>query len=95
MFKTIILGYLAWVMVMSLVTFVVYGWDKRQAKMGGRRVPENRLHGLAFLGGWPGAMLGQRYFRHKTHKAWFQFRTWGAAIVHAIAVSLFFYFELS
>ena len=63
-----IVSYLSLVVVMSLVCFAYYGWDKRQSKNGGRRVPERTLHIMEFLGGWPGAMLGQQVFRHKTAK---------------------------
>ena len=58
--------------ILSLVTFVLYGYDKRQAKIGGRRIPEARLHAFALLGGFPGAYAGQQYFRHKTRKILFQ-----------------------
>jgi len=54
--------------LVSAVTFVVYGIDKRRAATGGRRVPEATLHGLELLGGWPGALLGQSVFRHKRRK---------------------------
>jgi uncharacterized membrane protein YsdA (DUF1294 family) len=75
-------GYIAVVAVVSVTTFLVYGWDKRQAKTNGRRVPEKRLHLLAVLGGWPGALMGQSYFRHKTQKLEFKIVTWGAAALH-------------
>jgi uncharacterized membrane protein YsdA (DUF1294 family) len=64
--------YVIVVAVMSLVCFIAYGLDKRRAENGGRRVPERTLHVLAFLGGWPGALIGQRQFRHKTHKVSFR-----------------------
>ena len=69
------IGYPVLVCVMSVVAFLLYGWDKRQAKNDGWRVPEKRLHVLAFLGGWPGAMFGQNYFRHKTQKSEFKVLT--------------------
>ena len=56
-----VLTYLGLVLVMSLVCFVAYGFDKQRAINGDRRVPESTLQLLAFLGGWPGAMLAQRY----------------------------------
>ena len=59
-------AYLGLVAVMSGVTFVAYGADKRRAAGGGRRVAERTLHLLSVLGGWPGALAGQRRFRHKT-----------------------------
>jgi uncharacterized membrane protein YsdA (DUF1294 family) len=65
-------GYLIVVAVMSLVSFIAYGLDKRQATNGGRRVSERALHLMGFLGGWPGALIGQRQFRHKTRKASFR-----------------------
>ena len=58
--------YLLWLCVMSLVTFLVMGSDKRRAKRGARRVPEARLFLLALLGGGVGGFLGMYAFRHKT-----------------------------
>ena len=86
-----VLGYPVWVMVMSVIAFLMYGWDKRQAKTDGWRVPEKRLHALAFLGGWPGAMFGQIYFRHKTQKNEFKIMTWLAAGLHVALIVWYFY----
>jgi uncharacterized membrane protein YsdA (DUF1294 family) len=75
-------AYMSFVAVMSCVCFAVYGLDKRQAATGGRRVPERTLHLLAFLGGWPGALLGQRQFRHKTKKVLFRIVFWFVVVLH-------------
>src|SRR5260370_3308652 len=75
-------AYLIVVGVMSLVCFIAYGLDKRQAVNGGRRVSERTLHLLAFLGGWPGALLGQRHFRHKTQKVKFRIVFWMVVVLH-------------
>ncbi len=64
--------YLAVVLMLSFVTFVLYGFDKRRARQNGRRVPENTLHLMALCGGWPGALIGQQVFRHKTQKLSFR-----------------------
>lgn len=61
---------------LSLMTFGVYGLDKRRAQSGAWRVPEWLLHACSALGGWPGAFLGQRVFRHKTVKVGFQLVFW-------------------
>lgn len=74
--------YLGVVLVMSVGCFVAYGWDKRSAAKAGRRVPEKWLHTLAFLGGWPGALLGQRHFRHKTKKLSFLVVFWCVVVLH-------------
>lgn len=57
---------------LSVITYLYYGWDKRQAKRGRERIPEKRLHLLAVLGGWPGGLLGQWRLRHKSSKVSFQ-----------------------
>ena len=75
-------GYMIVVVVMSLVCFIAYGIDKRQAANGGRRVSEPTLHLMAFLGGWPGALMGQRQFRHKTQKATFRIVFWIVVVLH-------------
>ena len=69
--------------VLSVVTFVTYGWDKRRARVGGRRVPERTLHLLALLGGVAGAWLGMRVFHHKTKKIVFVLVMALAALLHA------------
>lgn len=54
--------------LMSLLTFLLYAVDKRAAKKGAWRIPEQTLHLCALLCGWPGALLGQRMLRHKSKK---------------------------
>nr|MBX2853107.1 DUF1294 domain-containing protein [Phycisphaeraceae bacterium] len=68
--------------MMSTVTLGFYAWDKRQASKHGWRVPEKRLHLLALLGGWPGALLGQRWLRHKSVKTRFRLVFWLTVFVH-------------
>ncbi|MBW4934126.1 DUF1294 domain-containing protein [Marinobacter sp. F4206] len=65
---------------MSLLALVTYGIDKAAAVKGHRRVPENRLHLFELLCGWPGALIAQQLFRHKTRKGSFQFGFWVCVI---------------
>jgi uncharacterized membrane protein YsdA (DUF1294 family) len=85
------IAYSCLVLVMSIVTFVIYGFDKRRAGSGGRRVPERTLHIMAFLGGWPGALLAQRQFRHKTRKVSFLMAFSVVVILHVILVGAMAY----
>lgn len=62
--------------VLSVVTFLIYGLDKRAAEKGRWRTAESTLHMLALTGGWPGALVAQRVFRHKTKKQPFQSIFW-------------------
>jgi uncharacterized membrane protein YsdA (DUF1294 family) len=71
--------------VMSVVTLVAYGIDKRRAVRGKWRVPESRLHGLELLGGWPGALVGQMMFRHKRRKMTYMIAFCGIVLLHVAA----------
>lgn len=61
------------VVVMSVVSYVMYAWDKRQARVKGWRTSESMLHLVELLGGWPGAFIAQRRLRHKSSKGPFLF----------------------
>ena len=57
----------------NLITFFVYGADKRRAKIqGARRVPEKTLFALALLLGSAGALFAMRVFHHKTRHWYFR-----------------------
>ena len=58
--------------VASAVAFVMYALDKKAARENRWRIPEINMHLVALAGGWPGALLAQRAFRHKTRKQPFQ-----------------------
>ena len=60
----------------SLLTFLAYRSDKRRAETGAWRIPESTLHLAELAGGWPGAFLAQRTFRHKTAKISYQVVFW-------------------
>jgi uncharacterized membrane protein YsdA (DUF1294 family) len=66
----------AWLVGVSVITFLYYGYDKARAGRGSGRVPEVVLHGLALVGGSAGAYLGMHFFRHKTVKGRFRFVFW-------------------
>ena len=71
--------YLLWYLAaVNVVTFTVYGIDKRKARRGAWRVPEKTLFLLPLLGGSVGALLGMKVFRHKT-KHWYF--VWGIPII--------------
>src|SRR4051812_41320705 len=81
-----IVAYLCLAVVMSCACLFAYGFDKRRAVHGNRRVPERTLHILALLGGWPGALMGQRRFRHKTNKISFLVVFWITVVLHLAVV---------
>ena len=81
---------LVWLAVINLLTFIVYGADKRRARKGKWRVPEKTLFLLPLLGGSIGALLGMRVFHHKT-KHWYY--VWGipAILLAQIALAVWIY----
>ena len=74
-----------WLIAINLVTFAVYGIDKRRARRGAWRVPEKTLFLLPLLGGSIGALLGMRVFRHKT-KHWYF--VWGVPAILLAQIAL-------
>lgn len=71
-YKMLLLFLVFQIITINFTTFIAYGVDKRAAIKKNWRVPENDLHMLEFLGGWIGAWLAQKAFRHKTAKRSFQ-----------------------
>lgn len=57
-----------WFLLANALTLVIYGIDKTAARKSWRRVPESTLLVFGVVGGWPGAIVGQQLFRHKTQK---------------------------
>lgn len=70
--------------VVSVVAFLLYWSDKRKARADAWRTPENVLHALELAGGWPGALLAQQVFRHKTRKVSFQVVFWFIVLLHQV-----------
>ena len=66
----------------SAITIVAYWVDKRRAERAAWRVPERTLHLLELAGGWPGAYVASRLFRHKTRDRGFRLVRFGIAALH-------------
>ncbi len=86
--------YLAWIGAWSLVTLVVYAYDKAAARSGqdergkstAARVDELALHSMAVLGGFVGGWIGRHGLRHKTRKPVFGVVLGLATVLHAVAL---------
>lgn len=73
----------------SAVAFLTYGADKSAAQQGRWRTSESTLHTLALIGGWPGALIAQQVFRHKTTKQPFRTVFWFTVVVNCVALAWF------
>ena len=70
--------------IVSVLAFFLYWSDKRKARTDRWRTPENVLHAVELAGGWPGALLAQQVFRHKTRKVSFQLLFWVIVLLHQV-----------
>ena len=77
----------AFAFALSAITYGVYWADKRSAKEKSSRTPENTLHLLELIGGWPGAFIAQRRLRHKTSKTGFQAVFWTIVLIHQLVAA--------
>lgn len=75
-------GVLAIYAAMSALAIALYAADKRRARLDAWRISETTLHVVELLGGWPGALLAQRVFRHKLQKAGYMLIFWAIVALH-------------
>lgn len=80
-----------YILIMSILTFIVCGADKFAAQRQKRRVPEKVLFLLSILGGSVGMYLGMFTFRHKT-KHWYFVIGIPAIILVQAALLIYFVF---
>lgn len=62
--------YLFFIIVMSIITFILYGVDKLKSKNNAWRIKEATLLLFSFLGGAIGGYVAMLVFHHKT-KHWY------------------------
>ncbi|HYN66187.1 MAG TPA: cold shock and DUF1294 domain-containing protein [Ornithinibacter sp.] len=73
--------------VISLVSFYMYGADKAAAQRGDWRVSEPALHLTDLLGGWPGGLVARHAYRHKTRKQPFRTVFWCTVVVNVAVLA--------
>jgi uncharacterized membrane protein YsdA (DUF1294 family) len=76
------IGYL----LASLACFLLYGHDKNAAEGGEWRISEAALLMTGLIGGWPGGLVAQQLFRHKTSKVSFQVVFWVTVFINVVGV---------
>lgn len=72
----------------SGICFIAYALDKSAARRGAWRTKESTLLLLGLVGGWPGGLLAQHWFRHKSNKPAFRAAFWGSVVVNVAAFVL-------
>ena len=64
--QIVIIAYASYLVLLSIITFIAYGVDKKKARDGKWRTKEKTLLLLSFLGGAFGGYPAMLIFRHKT-----------------------------
>jgi uncharacterized membrane protein YsdA (DUF1294 family) len=82
----------AWVIGISAITFLAFGYDKNIAASAALRVPEKVLLALTAAGGTLGAVAGMQAFRHKTVKETFRQRFWVVVVVQVLVLAAYWWF---
>lgn len=82
--------FILYIIIINVVTFCLYGADKRRAKRKMWRIPEAVLLLFAIIGGSIGAGMAMHFYRHKTKHKKFAF---GVPIIFIlqVAVAVFLY----
>jgi uncharacterized membrane protein YsdA (DUF1294 family) len=79
-----------YLIALNSAAFWLFVHDKRAAIAGHRRIPEDRLLAVAFLGGSIGCKLGQMIIRHKIRKEPFRQQLNGILAVQLVAMAAAF-----
>lgn len=82
--------YLAYLVVMSIVTFLVFYGDKTNARSRGPRTRERTLHLMSLAGGAFGGLLAMVIFDHKTKKRRFWVVQIAGILLHTLLYLIIF-----
>lgn len=80
-------------LALSIVCWIMYAFDKSAAMNRRWRTAESTLLLAGLLGGWPGALVAQGTFRHKSSKASFLTAHWVTVVIHCGAVTWWCWFR--
>ncbi|WP_373232493.1 DUF1294 domain-containing protein [Cohnella sp.] len=81
--------FVAYVVIICFITLLMMAYDKKQARKGGRRIPERTLFLLSAIGGALGGIVGMRIWRHKTKHTSFVIGLPALLVVQLMAVYWF------
>ena len=94
--QIVIIAYASYLVLLSIITFIAYGADKKKAKDHKYRTKEKTLLGLSFFGGAFGGYPAMLIFRHKTKAEHWHFTAvnlLGLAIHITLMILLIFVFK--
>jgi uncharacterized membrane protein YsdA (DUF1294 family) len=83
---------LYYLLLINIVTFFLYIYDKYQAIKKAPRVSERKLHLYTLLGGVVGATFAMLFARHKIQKKSFMLRYYFIVLIWIVWLSIYFGF---
>lgn len=86
--QIILIIYIAYILLSSLVTFLLFCKDKKIAVKGGNRIKEKTLLSFVVFGGAIGGFIGRLVARHKTDKVYFSFTIYLSILLQAVAAAI-------
>ncbi|WP_415327591.1 DUF1294 domain-containing protein [Chryseobacterium sp. MMS23-Vi53] len=75
--------------LINLISFIIFGLDKKKSIKHQRRISENTLLGVSFIGGTAGAIAGMLIFRHKISKGSFLLKFGFVVMLQVVLILLF------
>lgn len=82
---------LIYFLVMNIITFLLMGYDKHEAKVNQWRISEKALFLFCIFGGSIGGICGMYAFRHKTQKWYFKI---GFPLILIIQIGVIIYMNV-
>ena len=82
---------LIYFLVMNIITFLLMGYDKYEAKVNQWRISEKALFLFCLFGGSIGGICGMYAFRHKTQKWYFKI---GFPLILIIQIGVIIYMNV-
>lgn len=82
---------LIYFLVMNIITFLLMGYDKHEAKVNQWRISEKALFLFCLFGGSIGGICGMYAFRHKTQKWYFKI---GFLLILIIQIGVIIYMNV-
>ena len=89
--ELILYVYLLLMMIMSIISFTLYGVDKKKAIKGKERIKEKTLLFYTIFNGAIGAFFARFVFRHKTEKKYFSLTIFAGLFIQVVGLAILYY----
>lgn len=92
--QIILIIYIAYILLSSIMTFLLFCKDKKIAVKGGDRIKEKTLLSFVVFGGAIGGFIGRLVVRHKTDKVYFSFTIYLSILLQAITAAVLIFLAI-